>query len=126
MGLFYFRRFSKGRIYSQKTGFETRVFGNTLLLDDLRQNTPVDSAKMIPNGTFWIEDLLSDDLSSMDRARNACFKSSFFRVSHLSVLFPLRFPSSLNNYEHRYNDSEEMISGIFIINIKDKITASTG
>lgn len=42
----------KNRIYSQKTGFETRVFGNTRLLGDLRQKTPVNWAKMIPNGTF--------------------------------------------------------------------------
>ena len=52
MGVFDFRRFSKDRIYSQKTGFETRVFGNTRLLGDLRQNMPLYWLKMIPNGTF--------------------------------------------------------------------------
>jgi len=34
MGLFDFRRFSQDRINSQKTGFETRVFGNTRFLSD--------------------------------------------------------------------------------------------
>jgi hypothetical protein len=62
MGLFDFRRFSQNRIYSQKTGFETRVFENTRLLGDLRQKTPVNRAKMIPNGTFWIDDRLPDGL----------------------------------------------------------------
>jgi hypothetical protein len=52
MGLFDFWRFSKDRIYSQKMGFETRVSGNTRLLDDLRQKMPLNRAKMIPNGTF--------------------------------------------------------------------------
>jgi len=62
MGLFYFQEISKNRIYSQKTGFETRVFGNTQLLGDFGQNMPINRAKMIPNGTFWIADRLSDDL----------------------------------------------------------------
>jgi hypothetical protein len=31
IGVFYFRGITKDRIYSQKTGFETRVFGNTRL-----------------------------------------------------------------------------------------------
>ena len=52
MGLFDFQHFSIDRIYSQKTGFETRVFGYKRFLSDLRQKTPVNWAKMIPNGTF--------------------------------------------------------------------------
>ena len=52
MGLFDFQHFSIDRIYSQKTGFETRFFENTRFLSVLRQNMPVNQSKMIPNGTF--------------------------------------------------------------------------